>query len=163
MPSMDIVNEVDMQEADNAVNNAKKVLDNRYDFRGSNTEITLNKKENTLLIATEDEMKLQAVEETLRGAFIKRGIQAKALEFGEPEPASGGALRCTVKLLRGIDKEMAKKIVKRIKDTKLKVQAQIQDEQVRVTGKNIDDLQTVMAELKGADLSIPLQFTNMKR
>lgn len=162
MPSFDIVNEVDMQEADNAVNNTKKTIQNRYDFRDSKTEITLDKKASTLQVLTDDEMKRQAVEEMLRSSFIKRGVSAKALEFGESETASGGAIRFQVKLLRGIDKEMAKKITKLIKDTKLKVQSQIQDDQIRVTGKKIDDLQAVIQMLKEKDLSIPLQFTNMK-
>lgn len=162
MPSFDVVNEVDLQEVDNAVNITKKVLANRYDFRGSETEINLDRKQHQITISTEDNMRMQAVQDTLASNLIKRGVSPKALEYKEPEGTSKGGVRVTVLLKQGIDKEMAKKIVKLIKDQKLKVQAQIQDEQVRVTAKKIDDLQAVIAMLKGQDLDIPLQFTNMK-
>lgn len=163
MPSMDVVSEVDLQEVDNAVNITKKTVETRYDFRGSKTEITLNKKEKGIAVVTEDDMRLRAIQDMLASALIKRGVSPKAVEFGEPEPTSHGFVKCAAKLKTGIEKDVAKDIVKRIKDTKLKVQAQIQDEQVRVSGAKIDDLQEVIALLKAADLPVPLQFTNMKR
>jgi len=163
MPSFDVVNEVDLQEVDNAVNNAMKILTNRYDFRGSNTDIALNKKDKRLNITTEDEMKLKAVEETLAGALVKRGLSPKIFDYGEIEQGSQGMVKRTVRIQEGIEKDLAKKIVKMIKDAKLKVQAQIQDDQIRVTGKSIDDLQEVIGMLKAKDLEVPLQFTNMKR
>ena len=162
MPSFDVVNEVDLQEVDNAVNITRKTLATRYDFRGSETEINLDRKQLQITIATEDTMRLQAVQDTLASNLIKRKVSPKALEYKEPEGTSKGGVRVTVILKQGIEKEMAKKIVKLIKEQKLKVQAQIQDEQVRVTAKKIDDLQAVIAMLKGQDLDIPLQFTNMK-
>lgn len=162
MPTFDVVNEVDLQEVDNAVNITKKVLANRYDFRGSETEINLDRKQTQITMTTEDAMRMQAVQDTLSSNLIKRGLSPKALEYGEPEGTSKGGVRVLVKLKQGIDKDMAKKITKLIKEQKMKVQAQIQDEQVRVTAKKIDDLQTVIAMLKEQDLDIPLQFVNMK-
>jgi uncharacterized protein YajQ (UPF0234 family) len=162
MPSFDVVNEVDLQEVDNAVNITKKVLANRYDFRGSDTEVNLDRKQLQITISTEDNMRLQAVQDTLASNLIKRQVSPKALEYKEPEGTSKGGLRVTVSLKQGIEKETSKKIVKLIKDQKLKVQAQIQDDQVRVTAKKIDDLQAVIAMLKGQDLDVPLQFVNMK-
>ena len=162
MPSFDVVNEVDLQEVDNAVNITKKVLANRYDFRGSETEINLDRKQLQITISTEDTMRLQAVEDTLATNLIERKLSPKALEYKEPEGTSKGGVRVTVVLKQGIDKDMAKKITKLIKDQKMKVQTQIQDEQVRVTAKKIDDLQTVIALLKEQELDIPLQYVNMK-
>lgn len=162
MPSFDVVNEVDLQEVDNAVNITKKVLANRYDFRGSETEINLDRKQLQITISTEDTMRLQAVQDTLAGNLIKRKLSPKALEYKESEGTSKGGVRVTVVLKQGIDKDMAKKITKLIKDQKMKVQTQIQDEQVRVTAKKIDDLQTVISLLKEQDFDIPLQYVNMK-
>ncbi len=162
MPSFDVVNEVDLQEVDNAVNITKKVLANRYDFRGSETEINLDRKQLQITISTEDTMRMQAVQDTLATNLIKRKLSPKALEYKEPEGTSKGGVRVVVALKQGIDKEMAKKITKLIKDQKMKVQTQIQDEQVRVTAKKIDDLQTVIALLKEQELDIPLQYVNMK-
>jgi cyclic-di-GMP-binding protein len=163
MPQFDIVNEIDLQEVDNAVNNTKKTIDTRYDFRGSETEVKLDKSGPKLYVETADTMKLQAVQEMLAQNFSKRGVNPKCLDKKEPEPTTKGRVKQDILFRQGIDKETAKKIVKLIKDTKLKVQAQIQDEQVRVTGKNIDDLQAVIAMLKEAKLDIPLQYVNMKR
>ncbi len=162
MPSFDVVNQVDLQEVDNAVNITKKVIANRYDFRGSETEINLDRKQLQITITTEDSMRLQAVQDTLAGNLIKRKLSPKALEYKEPEGTSKGGVKVVVVLKQGIDKEMAKKITKLIKEQKMKVQTQIQDEQVRVTAKKIDDLQTVIALLKEKDLEIPLQYVNMK-
>ncbi|MCF6287588.1 MAG: YajQ family cyclic di-GMP-binding protein [Candidatus Hydrogenedentes bacterium] len=162
MPSFDVVNQVDLQEVDNAVNITKKVIANRYDFRGSETEINLDRKQLQITITTEDSMRLQAVQDTLAGNLIKRKLSPKALEYKEPEGTSKGGFKVVVVLKQGIDKEMAKKITKLIKEQKMKVQTQIQDEQVRVTAKKIDDLQAVIALLKEKDLEIPLQYVNMK-
>ncbi|MCC6695054.1 MAG: YajQ family cyclic di-GMP-binding protein [Candidatus Hydrogenedentes bacterium] len=162
MPSFDVVNKTDMQELDNAVNITKKVVDTRYDFRGSQTEISLDKKTTRIAIVTEDTMKMRAIEEILAGNLVKRGVSPKALQYGEVEPTSKGHVKRDVKIIEGIETDLARKIVKMIKDTKLKVQAQIQDQQVRVTGNKIDDLQSVIQMLKAANLDIPLQFVNMK-
>ena len=162
MPSFDIVNRVDMQEVDNAVNLTRKIITTRYDFRKSQTEINLNRKEQNIRMITEDTMKMKAVQDELIGSLVKRKVDPKVLDFKEVEPASKGMLKCEVRLVDGIDMDTARSIVKMIKDLKLKVQAQIQDNQVRVSGKKIDDLQTVIAMLKKSNLKVPLQFVNMK-
>ncbi len=162
MPSLDIVNEIDNQEVDNAVNNTTKEITTRYDFRGLHSEVTYHDKEKRIHIVAAESMKMQAIKEMLIKNFVKRGIDSKVLEFGDEEGTSQGHLKMDVQLKEGIDRETAKKIVKEIKDTKLKVQPQIQDDQVRVTGKKIDDLQAIMSHLKGKDMGVPLQFTNMK-
>lgn len=162
MPSFDVVSEVDMQEMDNAVNNLKKELNSRFDFKGSATEVELNKKDGVLTMITTDDMKIRALREMLIASALKRGIDSKALDFGEIEKAGGTKLKREVKLKKGIGKEHAKKITSLIKESGLKVQSSIMDDQVRVTGKKIDDLQAVIALLKSAQLDIPLQYTNMK-
>ena len=162
MPSFDIVNEIDMQEADNAVNNTLKEIARRYDFKGSQTEITLDKKGKTIHLVTGDDMKMTSLGDMLAENFSKRKISPRVLEFGPTDSTSHGNIKRDVKLLDGIEKEQAKKIVKIIKDKKLKVQPAIQGNQVRVTGKKIDDLQEVIQTLKGSDLPIPLQYVNMK-
>lgn len=162
MPSFDVVNKVDLQEVDNAVNITKKTIATRYDFRDSETEITLDRKQSSIAISTEDTMRLEAVKDTLSSNLIKRGVSPKALDYSEPEGTSKGGVRVTVSLKQGIDKEVGKKITKLIKEQNLKVQAQIQDDQVRVTAKKIDDLQAVIAVLKERDLGIPMQYVNMK-
>ena len=162
MPSFDVVNRVDLQEVDNAVNNARKVIDTRFDFRGSNTELTFDKKACQIHIVTSDTMKLQAVNDTLATHLAKRKVDVKTLDRKEPEPTSKGHIKQDIQLHEGIDRDTAKKITKWIKETKLKVQAQIQDDQVRVTGKKIDDLQTIIAMLKEKNLDVPLQYINMK-
>lgn len=162
MPSFDVVNKVDLQELDNAVNNVKKEVETRFDFRGANTEITLDKGNKRVSIMTADEMKIKAVAEMLQAHCIKRKLDPKVLEFKDIEPTSKGAVKRDVQIREGITKEQAQKIVKDIKASKLKVQAAIQDDQVRVTGKKIDDLQEVIALLKGGDYDVPFQFVNMK-
>lgn len=162
MPSFDIVNRIDMQEVDNAVNNAKKEIATRYDLRQSRSELDLDRKEGTIRILAADEMKLKAIKEIMITHLVRRKIEAKGLHFSENEPTSQGHLKCGGTFLQGIDKDTARKIVKMIKDTKLKVQAAVQNDQVRVTGKKIDDLQSVISMLKERDLEIPLQFVNMK-
>ena len=162
MASFDIVNEINAQEVDNAVNNTVKEVSTRYDFRGLHTEVTYHKKENRIHLVAAESMKMQAVREMLIKNFIKRNIDSKVLEFGTEEGTSQGYVKMDVILKEGIDRETAKKIVKEIKDLKIKVQPQIQDEQVRVTGKKIDDLQAVIAHMKGKDMGVPLQFVNFK-
>jgi uncharacterized protein YajQ (UPF0234 family) len=162
MPSFDIVNKIDAQEVDNAVNNTQKEVQNRYDFRGLNTEINFNRKEGNIQLVVADEMKLQAVKEMLSRNFAKRKINPKVLDFQKPEGTSHGHIKMSVQLKEGISKETAKQIAKEIKNMKTKVQPAIQDNQVRVTGKKIDDLQAVIQHLKSKDFGIPLQFVNMK-
>ncbi len=162
MPSFDVVNRIDLQEVDNAVNLTKKVIATRYDFRKSKTVLGLNKKEKCIDILTEDEMKLKAVEDELIGHLVRRKADPKALAFLDVEQASRGMIRRRVSIREGIDIDTARHIVKLIKGLKLKVQAQIQDQQLRVSGKKIDDLQAVIGRLKEEDLDIPLQFVNLK-
>ncbi|HXG38948.1 MAG TPA: YajQ family cyclic di-GMP-binding protein [Bacteroidota bacterium] len=161
-PSFDIVSEVNLQEVDNAVNQALKEITQRYDLKDSQTSITFDKKEKRLIIDTKEEFHLRSVVDILQNKLIKRGVPLKALKFGNPEPAAGGTVRQTVNLVVGIDKESAKTVVKMIKDTKLRVQAQVMDDQIRVSGKNKDDLQTVIAMLRNANLPIALQFINYR-
>ncbi len=160
MPSFDIVSKVDMQELDNAVNQALKEISQRYDFKGTHNEIDLQ--EEAIVLLGADDYKLQAVVDVLKGKLVRRGISPKCLDYGAKEPATGGAVRQRVAIVQGISKEKGKEVIKRIKDAKLKVQAQIMDDQVRVSGKKIDDLQEVIQLLKGQDLGIELQFVNMR-
>ena len=164
MPSLDIVSEIDMQEVDNAVNQARKEIEQRYDFKGSKSEINLEKEKEKegITVLADDDYKLKAIIDILQSKFIKRGISIKSLDYGKAEAASGSMVRQVIKLKNGIPTEKAKEIIKIIKETKLKVQSQIQEEQVRVTGKNIDDLQEIIALLKGKELDIPLQFENFR-
>jgi len=161
MPSFDIVSKVDEQEIDNAVNQAKKELGQRYDFKGSKSEIQWEGKGDITVIG-DDDYKLQAVIDVLQTKFISRKISLKALDYGKVEDASGGLLRQEIKIQQGIEQAKAKDIIKRIKGTKLKVQASIQGDQLRVTGKKLDDLQGVIAFLKGEELDVELQFENMR-
>lgn len=160
MPSFDVVSEVDKQEVDNAVNQARKEIENRYDFRGSNTEIVLEK--DSIALNSADEYKVKAVQDVLLGKMIKRGVDAKALDFGKVEAAANARAKSTVEIRQGISQEIGKKINKFIKEAKLKVQSQLQDNQVRVTGKKRDDLQDVIAALKAEDFGIALQFKNFR-
>ncbi|WP_319780139.1 YajQ family cyclic di-GMP-binding protein [Maridesulfovibrio sp.] len=163
MPSFDIVSQIDTQEVDNAVNNVLKEIETRYDFRGVNTELSLNKKTNTISLVTGDEMKIKAVKDMMITHFTRRKVDPRFLDFGKVEPTSSAQLKQEVKLKEGIDKDTAKKIVKLIKASKMKVQAAIQDDQVRVTGKKLDDLQEVISLVKDSDLDMPFQFVNMKK
>jgi uncharacterized protein YajQ (UPF0234 family) len=162
MPSFDIVNEINAQEVDNAVNNTLKEVSNRYDFRGLHTEVEFAKKENRIDIVAAESMKLKAVKDMLIKHFIKRKLEPKVLEYGSEEGTTQGHVKVSATIKEGIDRETAKKIVKEIKSLKLKVQPAIQDNQVRVSGKKIDDLQKVIQHLKKKDFGIPLQFVNMK-
>lgn len=160
--SFDIVSEVDYQELDNAINQALKEILQRYDFKGSKSEITFNKKENIINVLSDSDFKLKSVIDILQNKMIKRGISIKALKYGNVEPASGGTVRQEIKLQQGIEKDDAKNIVKMIKERKIKVQATIQDEQVRVSGKDKDDLQEVMKLLRESELEFAFQFTNYR-
>ncbi|MEN9523381.1 MAG: hypothetical protein RL065_1758 [Bacteroidota bacterium] len=162
MPSFDIISEVDDQMLDNAINNLKKEILNRFDFRGSKTEIELQKKEKNLHIVTEDEMKMRQIEDVMISKLMKQNINPACLDMGKEHYASGNMVKKDIKLKQGIDKETAKKIVKHIKDSGLKVQSQIMDDIIRVTGKKIDDLQEVISLCKAEDFKLPLQYENMK-
>lgn len=158
--SFDVVSEVDMQEVDNAVNQAIKEIGTRYDFRGSKSEISLEG--DTIKLIGDDEYKLGAVVDVLKGKMVKRNVSIKNLEFGKVEAASGATVRQLVTIKKGISQENAKKVTKAIKDMKIKVQASIQGDQVRVSGKDKDDLQTVIQMLKNLDVPVELQFTNFR-
>lgn len=160
--SFDIVSDIDLQEVDNAVNQAVKEISQRYDLKDSNTLIELNKKDKLININSKDDYSLKASIDIIQTKFIKRGISIKSLKYGESEPASGGRIKLKITLQSGISKENAKIVTKLIKDSKLKVSAQIQDEQVRVQGSKIDDLQEVIKMVREAELDFPTQFVNMK-
>ncbi|MBN2984244.1 MULTISPECIES: YajQ family cyclic di-GMP-binding protein [Cohnella] len=158
--SFDIVSKVDMQEVNNAVTQALKEIETRFDFKGSKSGIKLEGE--SLVISSDDDYKLKSVIDILQSKLIKRGVPIRNLDYGKVEPASGGTVRQTVALKTGIDQENAKKINVLIRDSKLKVKSQIQGDQLRVTGKSKDDLQAVMTLLRGADLSLELQFVNYR-
>jgi uncharacterized protein YajQ (UPF0234 family) len=160
--SFDVVSEVNLQEVDNAINQARKEIAQRYDFKGSKSSIDLDLKEKRLTIVSEDDFRLKAVIDILQNKLIKRGVPIKALDYGTVEPAAAGMVRQVITLRVGIDKENAKRIVKMIKDSKRKVQAQIMDDQLRVSGKAKDDLQDVMKILREAPLEFAIQFTNYR-
>lgn len=158
--SFDIVSKVEFPEVTNAINIALKEIQNRYDFKGSKSDIKLEKEE--IVLTSDDEYKLDQVKDVLISKLIKREVPIKNLDYGKVESASGGTVRQRAKLQQGIDKENAKKINNIIKDLKLKVKTQVQDDQVRVTGKSRDDLQAVITAVRGADLSIDVQFINYR-
>ena len=162
MPSFDVVSRVDMQEMDNAVNQVKKEIATRFDFRGSKTSLELDRKEAKIQVLTEDDMKLRAIKDMLIAKVVRRSIEAEALVFGDHERAAGDMVKQTVTITNGIDIETARKVVKVVKETKLKVQAAIQGEEVRITGKKRDDLQEAIQALKEADFGMPLQFVNYR-
>lgn len=158
--SFDVVSQVDMQEVDNAINQALKEINQRYDFKNSKVEIELGEEEIKLL--ADDEFKMDAVIDILKAKLIKRGVSPKALDLGKTEKASMGSVRQIAKIVKGISKEKAKEIVQEIKSSKIKVQAQIMENQLRISGKDKDDLQAAIALLKGKDFGIELQFTNYR-
>ena len=162
MPSFDIVCEVDLQEVDNAINQSVKEIENRFDFRGGRSSIEFDRTNKLIRLVADDDMKLRSIHQIIETKFAKRGIDCRALKYGEQEEASGNVIRQKVDLRTGLEKDEAKKITKKIKESKLKVQAQIQDDQVRVTGKKIDDLQSIITLLKDSDLGMPLQYINMR-
>jgi len=158
--SFDVVCKIDMQEVTNALDQARREIENRYDLKGSKNEILLEKTD--IALTSADEMKLKAVTDILQSKLHKRGVPLKALTYGKVETGSGGVLRQKIGLQQGIPIDKAKEIVRLIKDTKIKVQASIQEDQVRVSGKSLDDLQRVMGLLRERDLGIALQFTNRR-
>lgn len=162
MPSFDIVSRFNFAELDNAVNNTTKAVAARFDFRGATAEITASVKDKTLVLLADDGTKMRGLREMFESAAHRRGLDRKSFDWGEPEPAAAGKVRCTAKLLDGLEQELAKQITKLIKESKLKVQASIQGEEVRVTAKQIDDLQAIIKLLNAADLKAPLQFVNMR-
>ena len=162
MPSFDVVNRTDLQLVDNAVNNANREISQRYDFKGSNSEITLDRKENKIDFVAADKMKMDAMREIFISNVLRQKLNTKTFDYGDPFEISGGALKREIKIQEGIEREIAQKIVKMVKDMKIKVQAAIQNDELRITGKKIDDLQSVMQMLKEQDLGIPLQFVNMR-
>lgn len=162
MASFDIVSKVDPQTLENAVNTAQKELQTRYDLRDTKGGIELNKKENTILLSSENSMRLKALEDILLGRVVKQGIDGTSLDFSADEQAAGALVKKTIKVRAGVDKDFGRKIIKAIKDAKVKVEAQMQDDQVRVTAKKIDDLQAAIAVLRKTDIGLPLQFVNMK-
>ena len=160
--SFDIVSELDLQEVDNAVNQAVKELQTRFDFKGSKSSIEFQKQDKKIRLIADDELKLRNLQDILKTRVAARRISQKALQFGEPEKAFEGTLRQEITLVQGIPQDKAKEIVKAIKETKLRVQAAIQADQIRVSAKSKDDLQVVISFLKANPPDIPLQFTNYR-
>ncbi len=162
MPSFDVISEVNLQEVDNAINQAQKEIFTRFDFRGSKSSINFDKTKKIIHLVGDDDFKIKAVIDIVLGKAIKRGISPKALNTTVVTDSGAGMKKCDVTLVVGIETEKAKEIVKFIKEAKIKVQAQIQDEQVRISGKKRDDLQEAIALLRAKDFDIPLQFDNFR-
>ena len=160
--SFDVVSKVDLQEVANAVQQASKEIATRFDFRGSKSKIELKEKELEIVLVSDDEGKLRSVVDILETKLVRRSVAVKALDYGKVEPAAGGTVRQVARIQQGIPSEKAKEIVKAIKDRKLKVQASIQADQVRVAGRSKDDLQTAMAVVREGDFGLPIQFTNYR-
>ena len=160
--SFDIVSHVDFQEVDNALNQARKEIIQRYDFKDTKSSIEFHEKEKEIILISDDEYKMKSVLEIVQSKLIKRGIHLKALKLGKVEPAANSTVRQVVTLRNGIEKEDAKLITKMVKDSKIKVNAQIMEDQVRVAGKNKDDLQSVIQLVKNADFPFPVQFINYR-
>ena len=162
MPSFDVVSKIDLQEVDNAVNSVNRELANRYDFKGADFSIVIDQKDKKITIKAPDDYKLGQIGESIKAYSVKRGIDVKALGFEDPQQATGNSLRQIVKLKDGIEQDIAKKIVKDIKSSKIKVQASIRGDELRVEGKKRDDLQQVMSNLKAAGYDAALQFINFR-
>jgi len=162
MPSFDIVSKVDVQKLDNAINTAVKEIVNRYDFHGSKTEVELDKKLLVIKILTENDMRMDAIRDIIISRSMKQGLDANCFDFGKDHEASGSMIRKEVKIKDGVDKELAKKIVKAIKDSGLKVQASIMEDQIRVTGKKLDELQATISVVRSAGFEQPLQYNNFR-
>ncbi|MBD2870669.1 YajQ family cyclic di-GMP-binding protein [Paenibacillus arenilitoris] len=158
--AFDIVSKVDMQELANAIKQAEREIETRFDFKGSKSSIALEKDD--LVVASDDDYKLKSVIDILLSKMVKRGVPIKNLDYGKVEGASGGTVRQRIRLKQGIEQDVAKKINILIRDSKLKVKSQIQGDQIRVTGKSLDDLQAVIKLLREADLPVDLQFTNYR-
>ncbi|MGZ3497614.1 MAG: YajQ family cyclic di-GMP-binding protein [Vulcanimicrobiaceae bacterium] len=159
--SFDVVSKIDQQELDNALNQARKEIAGRFDFKNSKTEIEYDGKK-LITVTSDDELKMKNVIDIIESKSVKRGIEIKAFEFGKVEPAAGNTVRQTITLKSGIPKDKSKPLMEAIKTLKLKVTAQYQDEQIRVTSKSRDDLQKVIAHLKAMDYELPLQFVNYR-
>ena len=160
--SFDIVSKVDMQEVLNSVQHATKELNQRFDFKGSKSNIEFNKDKGEITLISDNEQKLKSVIDVLQSKLVKRNVPLKSLQYGKIEPASGGTVRQVITLQQGITQEKAKEFVKLIKGTKLKVQAEIQKDQLRVRAKKIDDLQAVISMLREKDLGIHIEFVNYR-
>jgi uncharacterized protein YajQ (UPF0234 family) len=160
--SFDIVSEVNLQEVDNAVNQARKEIAQRYDFKGTNSSIEFDQKERRIVLTSRDEFHIKSAVDILQSKLVKRGIHLKALRYEPIEAAAGGNVRQMISLQIGIDKEHAKEITKMTKASRLKVQVQIMEDQVRVAGRSKDDLQAVMAMLREHDFSFAMQFVNYR-
>ena len=160
--SFDIVSNVDLQEVKNAINQAVMEIRQRFDFKGSKSEINLDEKVPALNLVSDDEHKMKSVVDILESKLIKRKVSLKALSYGQVEPAGGNTVRQAIQLQQGIPQEKGKEIVKALKGMKIKVQGQVMDDQVRVTGKSRDDLQEVIAELNAKDFGIAMSFTNYR-
>lgn len=163
MPSVDVVSKVDLQVLDNAINNVKREISTRFDFKNVNTEITFDRKTKNIHIVTGDDWKVKAIAEMLVGQCSRLKLDAKCLDLKDIEPASHGGVKMDILVKEGIPRETGQKIVKFIKELKMKVQPALQDDQVRITGKNIDDLQEIMRLLQDQNYNLPLQFVNMKK
>lgn len=162
MPSFDIVNKIDLQTLDNSINVARKEIINRFDFRNSKTEIELDKKNMIIHLLTEDEMRLNSIIDVIRVRMVKQKLDPACLDVGKEQYASGNMLKKDIKIKEGIDRDTARDLIKSIKDSKLKVQAQLMDDLVRVSGKKIDDLQLTISLCNSKNWGIPLQFVNMR-
>jgi len=160
--SFDITSKVDLQEIDNAVNQAKKELANRYDFKGAKFSIDYNREEKKITLVAEDDFKLRGMHDTLGMRLAKRGVSAKAIQYKEPEKAFEGNLRQVAEITDGIPKDRARELVQIIKDLKLKVHARIEEDKIRVVSSKKDDLQTVISHLKGINFPVHLQFCNYR-
>lgn len=158
--SFDIVSRVDLQEVNNAVNQAQREIENRFDFKGSKSRIEYDG--NQLMLYSDNDFKLKNVVEILESKVVKRGINLKSLRYGKIEKAAGDTVKQKVDLVQGLDKDLGKEIVKLVKESKVKVQASFQEDQVRVTGKNRDDLQEIIKIIKEREWDIPLQFSNLR-
>ncbi len=162
MPSFDIVSKINIQEVDNAVNSVLRELINRYDFKGAKFSIELQTKDNKIIISAEDEYKIGQISDSLKVFCVKRGVDPKALDFQKEEKAGGNTIKQEIKLKNGIEQDVAKKITKQIKDTKMKVQASIRGDEIRVEAKKRDDLQEAIALIKSSNYEIPIQFINFR-
>lgn len=164
MPSFDVSSDVDWQEVDNAVTQAQKELSTRFDFKNVKTEINFDKKAKTITLICSEDSKLDNLKDVVQSKLIKRGVSLLSLKYKNTEPAFGGSVRQVIEVMAGISKEKGKEVIAAVKDSKLKVQAQIQDEKVRITGKSRDDLQEAIALLKAKQdsLQLPMQFGNFR-
>lgn len=160
MPSFDIVSKTDLAEVDNALANIEREIETRFDFKGSHCKI--ERKDETLTVHADDPLKLKQIHELIKTHFTRRKVDPGALEFKDPEKASGDTVRQTIIVKQGVDKDLAKKLVKEIKDSKLKVQVAIQGDELRVSGKKRDDLQEAIQHIKGMKIELPLQYVNFR-